>query len=218
MYLKYLYLISLAVCSIAGLYRGLKLTKQLKIVALLCVYTFLIEFSIIFFKPEVSYKGNVLPQYNFFLLVEFIFYSYFFKQSIKNLLVLKAINLFLFIFPIFWYVCSFYYFNILQWNSYVFVLGGTFIIFFALIYCYEKLTSDETKSLFNEGGFWVAVGLILFYTCVVPYMGMYHYLTVNYEHLAVKLKILHSITNIAMYCLFAYAFLCKTIKIKKSSL
>ncbi|MNX03160.1 hypothetical protein D3C86_327290 [compost metagenome] len=218
MYLKYLYLISIGICSIAGLYRILKLTKQLKTVALLCTYTFLFEFSVFFFKQEFGYEGNTLPQYNFFILVEFMFYAYFFKQIIKNAYLLKTINLFLFMFPVLWYIFSFYCFNILQWSSYAFVFGGTFIIFFALIYCYEKLTSNETTSLFNEGEFWVAIGLILCYTCVVPYMGMFHYLTINYEQLAVKLKKLNLITNIIMYLLFAYAFLCSTIKTWKSSL
>lgn len=92
------------------------------------------------------------------------------------------------------------------------------LLSFALIYCYEKLTSEETTSLFSEGEFWIAIGLIVYYTCVVPYMGMFHYLTENYEQLAVKLKKLNLITNIIMYCLFAYAFICTTIKTKKSSL
>ncbi len=218
MYLKYLYLTSLVICSIAGLAMRLRLTKQLKVVALLCVYTLVFELSVFFFKQEFGYEGNTLPQYNFFILVEFIFYAYFFKQIVRNVYLLKVINLFLLMFPVLWYIFSFYSFNILQWSSYAFVFGGTFIIFFALIYCYEKLTSDETTSLFNEGEFWIAIGLIVYYTCVVPYMGMFHYLTVNYEQLAVKLKKLNLITNIIMYLLFAYAFLCKTIKTRKSYL
>jgi len=218
MHLKYLYLVSLAISSLAGICLRLKLTKQLKVVALLCIYTLLFELSVFFFKQEVGYKGNTLPQYNFFILLEFMFYTYFFKQIIKNVYVLKGINLFLLMFPVLWYIFSFYCFNILQWSSYAFVFGGTFMIFFALIYCYEKLTSEETTSLFNEGEFWIAIGLIVYYTCVVPYMGMFHYLTENYEQLAVKLKKLNLITNILMYCLFAYAFICRTIKTEKSSL
>lgn len=218
MYLKYLYLISLVISSLVGVCLQLKLTKQLKVVALLCIYTLLFELSVFFFKQEFGYEGNTLPQYNFFILVEFIFYGYFFKQIIKNVYLQKVIKLFLFMFPVLWYIFSFYSFNILQWSSYAFVFGGTFMIFFALIYCYEKLTSEETTSLFNEGEFWIAIGLIVYYTCVVPYMGMFHYLTENYEKLAVKLKSLNLITNIIMYLLFAYAFLCKTIKIRKSSL
>ncbi|MGQ7856800.1 hypothetical protein ACUN24_21395 [Pedobacter sp. WC2501] len=218
MYLKYLYLVSLAISSVAGICLQPKLTKQLKTVALLCVYTFLLEISVFFFKQDFGYEGNTLPQYNFFILVEFIFYAYFFKQIVKNVYLQKVIKMFLFMFPVLWYIFSFYSFNILQWSSYAFVFGGTFIIFFALIYCYEKLTSEETTSLFNEGEFWIAIGLIVYYTCVVPYMGMFHYLTENYEQLAVKLKKLNLITNIIMYCLFAYAFLCRTIKTEKSSL
>lgn len=218
MYLKYLYLISLGVSSITGIYQMNKITRQLKTVALLCTYTFLLELSVFLFRQNFGYQGNILPQYNFFILVEFMFYAYFLKQIVKNTYVLKAINLFLFIFPVLWYIFSFYCFNILQWSSYSFVFGGTIIIFFALIYCYEKLTSNETTSLLSEGEFWVAIGLIVYYTCVVPYMGMFHYLTANYEQLAVKLKKLNLITNIIMYLLFAYAFLCKMIKTEKYSL
>ena len=218
MFLKYLYILSLGICSIAGLSQLSKLTKQLKIVALLCVYTFLLEFSIIFFKQEVSYNGNVLPQYNFFVFVEFMFYAYFFKQIIKNTYSQKVINVFLFAFPLIWYVLSFYSFNILEWNSYAFVLGGTFIIFQALIYCYERLTQNETTSLVNVGEFWIAMALIIYYSCEVPYMGMFRYLTIHYEQLAVKLKSLNLVANIVLYLLFAFAFVCTTIRKKKSYL
>lgn len=129
MYLKYLYLVSLAISSLVGVCFRLKLTKQLKTVALLSVYTFLLEFSVFLFKQEFGYEGNTLPQYNFFILVEFMFYAYFFKQIIKNVYLQKVIKLFLVMFPVLWYIFSFYCFNILQWSSYAFVFGGTFIIF-----------------------------------------------------------------------------------------
>ena len=215
MYLKYLYICALGLCSIAGVISIQKLTKQLKVIALLCFYTFILEFSVVFFKKEISYEGNVLPQYNFFVFLEFMFYAYFFKKIIKNRHVSKVINCFLLIFPLLWYMFTFYCFNILEWNSYSFVLGGTFVIFFALIYCYELLTRDETTLLLTEAEFWIAIGLIIFYTCEVPYMGMYRYLSVHYMQLAVKLKNLNLVTNIIMYSLFAYAFICSTIRIKR---
>ena len=94
MYLKYLYLISLGVSAITGIYQMNKITRQLKTVALLCTYTFLLELSVFLFRQNFGYQGNILPQYNFFILVEFMFYAYFFKQIVKNTYVLKAIKLF----------------------------------------------------------------------------------------------------------------------------
>ena len=212
MYLKYLYILSLGICSITTIINVLKMPKELRIIALLSIYAFILECSIFFFKQKVSYNGNVLPQYNFFVFVEFMFYAYFFKQVIVNPHVKKLLNLFLWMFPVLWYVFAFICFNILEWNSYSFLLGGTFTIFFALFYCYELITLNDTISLIDEGGFWIAVGLIICYACDFSYMGMFRYLTTNFSQLATNLKKVHLITNSIMYLLFAYAFLCKTTK------
>lgn len=218
MALTYIYLIVLCLAAVTGaLALKKKLPIQLKSIFILVMYTAILEGTVVLFKNQFSINKNVIPQYSIFLLVEFLFYAYFFKKIIHSKTVLKAINIFIYVFPVIWYVLVFGVLNILQWNSYVFVLGGTCTIFWGLLYYYQLFNSLPLVSLSKSSEFWIVTGIIIFYSCGTPYMGMYNFLTKNHESLAVELKLVLQFSNIVMYSLFAYAFVCHsaTIKIRK---
>jgi hypothetical protein len=96
------------------------------------------------------------------------------------------------------------------------MVGGIFTIFFAIVYCYQLLNAEEPIMLRNCGEFWIAIGLIFFYVCSVPYMGMFNFLAKLHVDLAYMLKIPLQISNIMMYSLFTYAFICQLTNIKRS--
>lgn len=216
-FISLFYLISLTVTTIAGLIKfSIDIPIHLKGIILMMPYVLLVETGVILFRNLIK-DHNALPQYNFIMLIEFLVYAYFFKQIIISGLIKKIISVFMILFPVFWYVCGFFIFKITEWNSYVFLVGGTFTIIWALIYCYQLLTSIENVSLSSCGEFWIALGIIIFYSCEVPFMGIYNFLSTNYPSLIMKLQIGLQVTNIIMYCLFTYAFLCKKTIIMKYS-
>ena len=95
-------------------------------------------------------------------------------------------------------------------------MGGVFTIFFAIVYCYQLLNVEEPVMLRNCSEFWIAIGLVFFYICSVPYMGMYRFIAEYHTDLARLLWIPLQISNIVMYSLFTYAFLCQLTNIRKS--
>jgi hypothetical protein len=188
---------------------------HLRVFAVLLAYTLIVEFSLLFLKDYLK-DGNNLPVYNFFMLVFFLGYAYFFKLIIQSKTILRVIDWFLYLFPVFWYFVVFFIFKIDEWNSYVYIFGAAFTVIWAVVYCFELFTSEEPVHFRHNGGFWIAIGLIFFYSCQLPYMGMYNFLTRYSSELANLLKIPLQISNIVMYLLFSYAFLCQSTYTKKS--
>lgn len=181
---------------------------HLRVVAVLVLYTCLAELSLLFLKDFLA-KGNNLPVYNFIMLVLYMGYAYFFWLIIQSKIIRRLIEGFLYLFPVFWFYVVFFIFKIDEWNSYVFIFGGAFTVLWAVTYCFGLFTSEDPVRFRYSGGFWIAVGLIFFYSCGLPYMGMFNFLTQYNKGLANTLKIPLQISNIVMYLLFSYAFLCQ---------
>ncbi|RZF62484.1 hypothetical protein [Sphingobacterium corticibacterium] len=213
-YYIYLGVLTMAVLTaIVSLKKGISF--PVRIISLLVLYTGVVEWSV-FYKAEFCSDKTNVQMYNFFHLVQYLAFAYYFQQIIQLRFVQKIIQGFLYLYPIFWYVLVFFVFKLNEWNSYVFVSGGMFILFFSVVYCYELLSAEEPIMLRNCSEFWIAIGLIFFYVCGVPYMGMYRFLTANYADLAKILKIPLQISNIVMYSLFTYAFICQLTITKRS--
>lgn len=202
-----------ALTAIVSLKKGISFPIQ--IIALLVLYTGFVEWSV-FYKAEFCSDKTNVQIYNVFNLVYYLTFAYYFKQIIQLRVVQKIIQGFLYLYPIFWYALVFFVFKLNEWNSYVYILGGMFMLFFAIVYCYELLSAEEPIMLRNCSEFWIAIGLIFFYVCGVPYMGMYRFLTEYHLNLATLLWIPLQISNIVMYSLFSYAFICQLTNIRKS--
>lgn len=202
-----------ALTAIVSLKRGLSF--PIRIIALVVLYTGMVEWSV-FFKAEFMLDKTNVQMYNFFHLVQYLAFAYYFQHIIHSSNIIKVIQVFLYLYPVFWYTMVFFVFNLNEWNSYVFMVGGVFTILWAVVYCYQLLAADEPVMLRYNGEFWIAIGLIFFYVCSVPYMGMYRFLTAYYINLATLLHVPLQISNIVMYSLFTYAFICQLTITKKS--
>ena len=202
-----------ALTAMVSLKRGLSF--PIRIIALVVLYTGMVEWSV-FFKAEFMLDKTNVQMYNFFHLVQYLAFAYYFQHIIHSSNIIKVIQVFLYLYPVFWYTMVFFVFNLNEWNSYVFMVGGVFTILWAVVYCYQLLAADEPVMLRYNGEFWIAIGLIFFYVCSVPYMGMYRFLTAYYINLATLLHVPLQISNIVMYSLFTYAFICQLTITKKS--
>lgn len=202
-----------ALTAIVSLKRGLSF--PIRIIALVVLYTGMVEWSV-FFKAEFMLDKTNVQMYNFFHLVQYLAFAYYFQHIIHSSNIQKVIQVFLYLYPVFWYTMVFFVFNLNEWNSYVFMVGGVFTILWAVVYCYQLLAADEPVMLRYNGEFWIAIGLIFFYVCSVPYMGMFNFLAKFHDDLASLLKIPLQISNIVMYSLFTYAFICQLTITKKS--
>lgn len=213
--LKYLYLAVLTLSAVsAGLAMRKGLPRHLKVFAVLLFYTCLVELSVTFLKKLLP-NGN-LQLYNFFMLVEFLWYAYYFRRIIRFRIIKRSIDVFLFLYPVVWYFIVFFLYKIDEWNSLVFVTGASFTIFVSILYCYQSFIAEEIIQFRYYSEFWIAIGLLIFYASATPYMGMFNYLTRTHHELALVLKTLLRISNIIMYSLFTYAYVCQMTNTRKS--
>ena len=143
-------------------------------------------------------------------------YALYYSLILENRKLKTVIRLFLYLFPVFWFIVVFGIFGFSNWNSYLAVTGSLFTICLSIAYYYQLFTASDLVKLTASSEFWIATGLILCYSCSLPYTGMMNFLNKNYPVLSRQLLTMLQILNILMYLFFTYAYICK-ILIRKSS-
>ena len=146
--------------------------------------------------------------YNSFMLVEYWSYAYFFYRIIEFPRMKKIIQVYLVSFPVFWvFVVCLVTFH--RWNSYVFNVGSFCTICFASVYYYQLFTRPDLVRLQRQPEYWIATGLILFYSCVLPLLGMLNFLVINFPMIGKLFVPVLDILNIILYSFITYAYLCR---------
>lgn len=155
--------------------------------------------------------------YNSFIIIEFVIYAAFYYQISLYAKVRKLILLLTSVYILFWYFSVFWINGFYKWNSYVITVEGIFAVFCAITYLNQILKSDKLIRLYSHPEFWIATGMLIFYSCQAPFFGMLNYLVKNYRVLSTALLNVVDVLNILMYLIFTYAFLCPLIHKKSLS-
>jgi hypothetical protein len=188
---------------------------HLRLFSMLLGLTFLVELAADL-TERIGHTRNNYWLYNGFAPVEFWIYGYYFYQLIRVRLARSVIFYFLVLFPVFWAVTVFFVFTFNTWNSYVIIAGSFFTVLFVVMYYYQILMTREIQSLRNLPEFWIATGMLIFYLGALPFYGALNFLWTYHQSAATTLWRILLIMDTLMYLLFSYAFLCRTINIKKS--
>lgn len=186
--------------------------KHLKLFSLLLGSTLLVETTANFFLRILHINKYRSGLYTIFSLIEFVVYAYFFYLITETKWVKKMLGLFIFLFPPVWIGVVFLSYGFNDWNSTAMAIIGFFTVCFALLYIYHLSLSEQLTDLSRNSEFWIAIGLIIFYSCEIPYLGTLHYLNQKYLGLSRMLLNVSLIINSIMYFLFTYAFLCRRKK------
>jgi hypothetical protein len=202
----YLAFIGIAFLSSLNAFR-LDFPLHLKVFSVLLGLDFLVEFSSNVLVNLLHFRTNV-PLYNCFMLVETMTYAWFFREILTSRLLKGLIGGYMILFPIFWIIVVFFVFGLYQWNSYVAIVESLFTVCMAAVFYYQLFTAPTLIRLTTSPEFWIATGLIIFYTCNLPYLGMLNFITKDYLPLAKSLLKLLQVLNIIMYSLFTLAYLC----------
>lgn len=147
--------------------------------------------------------------YDIFMCAEFMMYGLYYYFIIINPHIKKVIKVYLFILPCFWAFSFFVVFGLKGWNSYIEIMGSVMTVFFSAYFYYQLFTREELVNLSTSAEFWIATGLIIFYSCGQVYFGMLNHISNYYRVLAGNLLYGFQILNGLMYSLFIYAFLCR---------
>jgi len=178
----------------------------------------------VFLYAVVDTIGNImaafyeLPNhflYNILYGIQYLVIAFFYYYILKNTSLKKVILGFFFLFPLFFIVnsCWIQGFYILQ--TYSIVLGGTFMLLFAIAYIWQVYTSLETQSIFRDPIFWFSLAWLFYYGLNVPYLGMLNYLLKNYPNFALEyyIKVIY-VSDCLRSTLLIIGFLCKKAAMK----
>ena len=184
---------------------------HLRIFSILLGLTFLTEVFAAWLGKFFFHLGNNNAIYNLFVLIEFSVYAFYYYLIIEVVWIKKLIRIFSIVFPFFWLWTVFFVLGINKWNSYVIISGAVFTVFFALGYYYQILKTKKDIVLFSHPEFWIATGMLVFYSCQIPYFGTLNYLIKKNLVIARSLLSVLDVIDAAMYMLFIYAFICPII-------
>jgi hypothetical protein len=125
------------------------------------------------------YKINNHFLYNLLWGAQYMVIAYFYYHTLISRVLKKIILVFFGLFPIFFIINACWIQEFYTLQTYSIVLGGSFMLLFAIAYIWQVYTSLETQSIFRDPIFWFSVSWLFYYGLNVPYLGMLNYLLEN---------------------------------------
>ena len=161
-----------------------------------------------------SASKTTLRLYNFFTLGEFCFYLFIIGAIIRKITIKKIVWVVLMIYLITTLI------NILfiqrdTFHSVTYSIGCLLIVSFCIYYFFELFSIPNSISLVREPSFWICSGLLFYYCCSFPLLGLINFLNRVPQILIRNMLTIFIAMNFILYTLFIIAFLCR-IKIRKS--
>ena len=157
---------------------------------------------------------HTIPIINVQTAIEFCFYIWVFRCIINNLLIKKLCLISLIGFPIAVVLNVFLIQGFNNFHTLTYSIGCLILIFLSIYYFFELFQTQHAISLAKEPGFWIACGMLFYYSVSFPL-----YVSVNLmkdfpEAFGNVIGIICSLMNFILYSLFCIAFICK-IQIRK---
>ena len=153
-------------------------------------------------------KVDVTPMYNVFTTFEFIFYLYILRSIIYNVRVKKIILWLIAFYPVL-VLINRTFFQTNTFHTTTYSLGCLLIVAACIYYFYEIFQTTHSVNLVREPAFWICSGLLFFYTCTFPLVGLWNHLHGLPRIILLNLSAILQFLNILLYSLFSIAFLCR---------
>jgi hypothetical protein len=158
---------------------------------------------------NIFHIGTNVHLYNISMGIQYWLYGLFFRFILAGRSARLVVDGFLILFPLLWLSSTLFLFGLYKWNSYVAATGSLFCILFSVFYFYQVFAQVEPVRFATKAELWIAIGLFVFYSINLPYIGMLNFLSNAYREFANKLLVVLQISNILMYSLFTYAYVCR---------
>ena len=158
---------------------------------------------------------NNLYLYNIIIIVEFLFYMFFFYSAYRVSVAKKAVMVLMVIYLIGALINIFFIQGMKVFHTYTFMIGCLLVIAGSIYYFLQMFRYPQTGSIIRDPAFWIASALLFYYACVLPVYGVLNYISSMTRYFNHTLKFIINFMNILLYSLFTLAFLCK-LSIRKS--
>ena len=202
-----IYIYFIAFCFLTSLFTLNKNGNPyyLKYFSIFLLLTLVIESSSFY----LWYMGKTNAKlYSYFTIFEFSFYLFILRLIIENKRVRKIIGYSL----MSYLVVSLFNILFIQtegFHSITYSLGCLLIVSFCIYYFFELFQSTHSVNLAREPAFWICSGLLFFYTCTFPLMGLWNHLHGLPGIILRNLFAVLQVLNVLLYSLFSIAFLCR---------
>lgn len=152
--------------------------------------------------------------YNLFSTVEFEVYLLVLRSFIYNSIFRKAIIVLLWIYPAMVLV-NISFVQIGTFHTFTYSIGCLIVVAICIFYFLELFRLPKAIKLTREPAFWICSGLLFFYCCSFPVLGLINYMNVNEIPVVIlqNIGIVLMFLSIIHYTLFTIAFLCR-IKVR----
>lgn len=152
---------------------------------------------------EVNYQV-----YNFFTTFEFCFYQFILSYIVYSIRIKKVIKYSLVIYLIIT-VVNIFYIQKGKFHSITYCIGCLLIVIFCIYYFFELFRLSTSVKLKSEPSFWICSGLLFYYCCSLPLLGLVNFLYQIPELLLENIENILNVINVLLYTLFTIAFLCR---------
>jgi hypothetical protein len=152
-------------------------------------------------------KSNILL-YNMFGVFSVMFYLFFIRNIIHNIVVKRLISLTIVIYPLLTFL-NIQFVQVNAFHSITYSLGCLLIVAACAFYFYELFQLKQSINLLREPSFWICSALLFFFSCTLPFIGMTNFLFKVSPGIAQNLGSILAIINFLLYSLFTIAFLCR---------
>lgn len=178
---------------------------------------FLPFLGFVFIGELVEKFLNITVIVNYLIgILESVFYGYIFYQLTRKRLFKKLILFFIPVSVAGYFICFIFYGKDFSYFIPNIIITGFFLATISLAYLYERFSDDDDESpLFTEPGFWIAVGVCLFYSGVSISLSLYDFILKNdLSIFGVKLySVTTRILSVILYlCISISIILCKEKK------
>jgi len=178
----------------------------------------LLTFGAELYGSYLSSKGkNNVPLYNFFSIIEFLFYFIILGRIISSDKIKRILRIIIVPFIILTVVNIVFVQGMKSFHTVTYAIGCLIIVSFCIYYFLELFKLRKSINLSKNPAFWICSGLLFFYCCGFPLYGLMNYWG-TIKWVIQSFDGIVTILNIFLYSLFTIAFLCsKTPKYTLSS-
>jgi len=147
--------------------------------------------------------------YNISTTIEFGFYFFIFYINLTNQNVRRYIVWVSILFFPFCFINIFFIQGINHFHSITFLAGSFFLICLSVLYFQDQIIKENEflKNPLKEKMFWIATGVLFFYSVGFFNLGLFEIIHVHNSLLKTVTDLLLNLLNIFLYCTFIIAFL-----------
>ena len=157
---------------------------------------------------------HTIPIVNALTTFEFCFYIWVCRSIINNAFVKRMCLVTLIAFPIAVVFNIFFLQGINNFHTLTYSIGSLILISLSIYYFFELFQTQHAIRLAKEPGFWIASGLLFYYSVSFPLYVSINLMKSFPVTLGNVIGIICSLMNFILYSLFCIAILCK-IQIRK---